>query len=92
MFSSETYDGQHPMIHCPVCGGNYVHMRDPEVHHGHDHYDASGVFGIGVRGDVLVVRFDGECNHSWSLVMGEHKGNMDYDIILHQTDTWCSME
>jgi hypothetical protein len=58
-------------IQCPVCWEPYQHHAGTEQIDGKDAYKAWGG-----RGDVVLVRFDGECGHRWSLRFGFHKGNI----------------
>jgi hypothetical protein len=58
-------------IQCPICWEDYQHHAGTEQIAGKDSYQAW--YG---RGDVVLVRFDGECGHRWSLRFGFHKGQM----------------
>jgi len=52
------------LIVCPICGGNYSHIKDP---------DGWGSRWSG-RGPCTRIRFEGECGHCWNLCIGHHKG------------------
>lgn len=67
-------------VHCPFCGHEYVRMKKPLYFTGGD-YEAAKVLGLGVRGDVTVLSFQGECGHAWVLAFGVHKGQVFYDIV-----------
>jgi hypothetical protein len=59
------------LLQCPICGFDYNHHAGTDTIDGQDHYRAwSG------RGDVVLIRFNGECGHRWSLRFGFHKGQM----------------
>lgn len=60
-----------PVLACPICNFGYNHPGKPEVVAGNDNYDTK----MGVRGDVIIIPFVGECGHNWELCIGFHKGN-----------------
>jgi hypothetical protein len=66
---------------CPYCSYGYVHMGHAHTMTG-DEYESAHVHDIGVRGDVTIIPFSGECGHSWVVVLGFHKGNIFGDIVL----------
>src|SRR5690348_857988 len=76
-----------PGVVCPFCGPRHehasnVHLDKAEQFPGHDAYDASQHYGIGVRGDVTVLHFwCEEGGHRWVLVFGEHKGGIMVKLI-----------
>lgn len=78
MFSDDRF------IECPYCKDNngYVHLGLPKHISGKDNYEGSKIYDIGVRGDVLVIPFWCEGGHRWVLVLGEHKGNIIYKVVL----------
>ena len=56
-------------ICCPFCGYSYTRTGGPMESVGSGDYEAwSG------RGSADVLRFEGECGHTWMLVLGFHKG------------------
>jgi hypothetical protein len=57
------------LLKCPACGFNYNHILKAEEIDGEDSYRA----WMG-RGDMIMVKFSGECGHEWSLRIGFHKG------------------
>ena len=73
-------DGE-KLLHCPYCGYEYVHLGKPLTFSGGDNYDAKGVFGLDVRGDVQALLFEGECGHQWALAFGFHKGYTYFNLV-----------
>jgi len=59
-------------MRCPLCGSEYVHLIDTQKVSGNDGYQA-GWWG---RGDLNILRFEGECGHEFELCFGSHKGNV----------------
>ena len=55
---------------CPICGADYAHLIGTHLVSGNDNYAA----GWGGRGDLVVVHFEGECDHAWEVCFGFHKG------------------
>ena len=72
-----------PVIACPVCGYDYVHIRDVQVHQNHNHVHVHGddcdvtrtTAGSGNRGSSVTIRFFGECEHAFAYTWSFHKGN-----------------
>lgn len=66
---------------CPECGGNYSHVNQVFTRPGSDPGEATvyegTVAGEGAAGrrSALVIELDGECQHSWRIVIQQHKGN-----------------
>jgi hypothetical protein len=73
-------DGEAGLLHCPYCGDEHVHVSKQLTFSGGDTYEASRVFGLGVRGDVDALLFEGECGHQWALAFGFHKGSTYYTL------------
>jgi len=81
-----------PVIACPVCGGDYVHIRAVETHQNHTHVHVHGddcdvtstTAGSRNRGSSVTIRFWGECGHEFSYTWSFHKGNTR--IFLHDVD------
>jgi len=71
-------------LRCPVCGFWPGHMREVEKIDGKDSWQA----GWSGRGDLVVIRIDGECGHSWELCLGEHKGAIQ--IFARIDDRGCA--
>jgi hypothetical protein len=71
------------MVLCPACDWEYSHIREVFTRFGTDRYEGghayTGTIAKGVdprwRRDGLVIVFDGECGHSWELLIQQHKGN-----------------
>jgi hypothetical protein len=74
-------DDEQGLLHCPYCGFEYVRVNKPLSFSGGDSYDAAQVFGLGVRGDVDALLFEGECGHQWALAFGFHKGRTYYTLV-----------
>lgn len=55
---------------CPVCGGNYNHVKPPYLKDGGDNYEAKW----GGCGDLAVIPMWGECGSQWEVCIGFHKG------------------
>jgi hypothetical protein len=54
---------------------SYIHIRRRMNYLGNDNYDASGHYGLGVRGNVAAIEFSSEtCSHRWALAFGFSKG------------------
>ena len=57
------------VVHCPECGFYCNHFDGMREVDGGDNYAAwSG------RGDLIAIRFLGECGHNFELCFGFHKG------------------
>jgi len=70
-------------IACPYCGTEYVRFGMPRYFNGNNAYDASCIYDIRVRGDVMVIPFYcEEGTHEWVVVLGETKGRMKHRIVL----------
>lgn len=54
------------ILTCPVCGGWHGHMRELRLQSESNNWFDSG---------QKVIVLDGECGHTWELVIGEHKGH-----------------
>jgi hypothetical protein len=65
------------IVVCPVCGGEYSWVAGTTEIDGKDRYAS----GYGVRGDVLIVNFKGECGHVWGVCFGFHKGNTHTSVV-----------
>jgi hypothetical protein len=83
MFTAEDVAGygpeEGPGVRCPFCSltesATYIHIERRVNFLGNDHYDASGRYGLDVRGDVAAIEFWSEtCSHRWALAFGFHKG------------------
>ena len=73
---------QQCLLHCPYCGGEFVRLnRFLTFSGGKEGYDAARVFDLGVRGEVDVLLFEGECGHRWALAFGFHKGVTFYKVV-----------
>jgi hypothetical protein len=57
-------------LRCPICTDTNQHVTTHQRVSGHDDYEA----GWGGRGDVVMVSVWGECEHTWELCFGAHKG------------------
>lgn len=73
--------GEDDAILCPACRDMYSHIRRVYTRMGSDPHEAVVYEGTvasdttGSRRSALVVEIDGECGHSWNLVIQQHKGN-----------------
>jgi len=73
---------EHTVI-CPKCGYNYTHVSEVFTRLGVDPCEGgvaySGTIAKGVvpgeRRDCLVIRFEGECGHTFEWQIQQHKGN-----------------
>ncbi len=54
---------------CPTCSYDYVHFEEPRRVSGEDSYRAWAG-----RGECVRLPFWGECDHTWELCIGYHKG------------------
>ena len=90
-----------PVIACPVCGFDYVHIRDVQVHQNHNHVHVHGddcdvtrtTAGSSDRGSSVTVRCVGECRHTFSYTWSFHKGNTRitlHDVGLVEMSQWPS--
>ena len=70
----DIFDDPMATLKCPTCGFNYVHPVGTENVKGHDNYKARDETWDG-RGDLLKVKFYGECGSEFELRFGFHKGN-----------------
>jgi len=72
-FTTDTEDclENHLAITCPLCAHNYVHFEHPTYYNGDDDYKTQS----GVRGDLILIPFWGECGHVFNVCVGYHKGN-----------------
>lgn len=74
-------------IYCPICGYEYNHVRRVFTRMGTDELEAKVYEGTSVDGrtefrrSALVIVFDGECGHSWELIIQQHKGNNLVDVV-----------
>ena len=57
-------------LKCPSCGSTNLHIIPPQRIPSYDDYEA----GWGGRGDLVVLPLWGECEHTWELCFGSHKG------------------
>lgn len=84
------------LMKCPQCPGIYSHFIGVEEIPGEDTYRAwEG------RGDLIRIKYRGECGHNWAIEIGYHKGqnfirvsseqeNFDFTRVkelLHNTQT-----
>lgn len=74
------------ILHCPYCGSDYVCLGSMLTFSGKDHYQAAHAFGLGVRGDVDALLFEGECGHRWALAFGFHKGRTFYKLVRRNNE------
>lgn len=83
MFSADGVAGygpdDGPGVRCPFCttaeNASYIHVDGRVNFLGNDDYNASGRYGMDVRGDVTGIEFSSEtCAHRWALAFGFHKG------------------
>lgn len=77
---------EHAVIHCPKCQDEYSYIREVFTVTGSDDYKAGyenvGFTGTeakagrqsGIRSSALIIVLDGECGHSWELVIQYAKG------------------
>jgi hypothetical protein len=67
-------------IRCPICLGEYSHVRGAYTRYGSDPWEAVLYQGTVAkemskeRRSALVIVVDGECGHSWKIVLQQHKG------------------
>ena len=61
----------------PDCGYNYA-SGNPEVKGLANDYSG----GWTGRGELIVIPFEGECGHRWSLCIGFHKG----EVMIFERD------
>ncbi len=73
--------GGDPTLLCPKCGQDCSHIRRVFTRFGSDQSEARVYEGTqvleasrGERRSALVIQIDGECGHSWNLVIQQHKG------------------
>jgi hypothetical protein len=65
---------------CPECGDTYSHVRRVGTLLGSDAvearvYPGSATIGTtALRRSALAIELDGECGHSWRLLVQQHKG------------------
>jgi hypothetical protein len=65
------------LVRCPVCLYEYCHIVKQERVLGNDNYEAwEG------RGDLYLTYFDGECGSVFAHCYGEHKGHIDYGVLV----------
>jgi hypothetical protein len=71
-----------PVIRCPVCQFDYSHIRavftrlgTDEGRHPYPGTVARERTEHSERRAALVIVLDGECGHTWELVIQQHKGN-----------------
>ena len=68
-------------ILCPLCGDEYSQIGRVFTLLGSDALEAGvydGTEAVGCtpsRRSALGIEFEGECGHSWSLIIQQHKGN-----------------
>lgn len=70
---------------CPICEFNYAHIkcvgteRDPNGDQARIYSGTSLVFerATGERRSAVRIDLIGECGHEWSLILQQHKGNID---------------
>jgi hypothetical protein len=72
---------------CPLCGFDYNHIKrvgtelDPEGDETVIYAGTSLVFErtTGERRSAVRIDLDGECGHSWSLILQQHKGRIEIE-------------
>lgn len=70
----------HINLRCPFCKHDFSHVRGAYTRLGSDESEADVYDGTEVKGttperrSALVVVIDGECHHSWNLVLQQSKG------------------
>ena len=90
-----------PVIACPVCGYDYVHVRDVQTHQNHNHVHVHGdncdvtrtTAGSENRGSSVTIRFFGECQHAFAYTWSFHKGNTRitlHDVCQIESSDWPS--
>lgn len=88
------YDGQHPMLRCPVCNFEYVHPSEVRIDLGHVQAVAkSDEIAVASteryknrRGSALFLRFWCENHHSFEYELWFEKGNMYVDLMTWPAD------
>jgi hypothetical protein len=90
LFGGSAYEGEQNVV-CPACGFDYTHINRVYTRLGTDEYEAGVYEGTQVNGttpyrrSALVVEFDGECGHTFRLVIQQHKGINIADVeIVHE--------
>ena len=90
-----------PVIACPVCGYDYVHIRDVQVNQNHVHVHVHGdncdvtrtTAGSQNRGSSVTIRFAGECQHAFAYTWSFRKGNVTmtlHDVASIAPPQWPS--
>lgn len=66
-------------VACPCCTATYVGTTNPFTDHGCDNYQSRS----GLRGDCLVIPFEGECGSKFEIWFAFHKGETftRYEVI-----------
>lgn len=85
-----TDQNQEEPIECPICGGGYNHVirvgteLDPSGDEIKVYEGTALVFEreSSERHSAVRIDFDGECGHSWSLILQQHKGMMSIHARL----------
>ncbi len=81
---------------CPVCGGDYAHPGRVEVDPwmgqvmavvASEQFGFRPSKGVVGRGVNIRLSFDGECEHSWEILIRFHKG-----MTFVETTTWVTTE
>lgn len=67
-------------LRCPFCGFDFSHVRGAHTRLGSDEVEADIYEGTVAKGttkerrSALVIVIDGECGHSWEIVLQQDKG------------------
>lgn len=76
------------ILKCPECGYDFAHIKAlhelnycKEESSGRDYYFKQGGYAI---------EFEGECGHNWTLVLGEHKGQIFVRAVFDDHDNKIS--
>ena len=95
----EADHGEHPwQVVCPVCGHNNSHIMQVGTLVGCDLGEAGIYPGtqpvgiVGLRRSALAIDFDGECEHSWRLIIQQHKGQNVVRILDTTRATTCGTQ
>jgi len=79
-------DNSYLKLACPVCGGDYTHVREAYARTGTDSAESKiyqgesryrGVENNGVtndRGNALCIGVEGECGHNFNIIFQQSKG------------------
>ena len=86
LFNHSYYNGT--TLKCPECGHEFTHIKalheldgDKEESPERSYYFKQGGYAI---------EFEGECGHSWTLVLGEHKGQIFVEAVFDDHDNKIS--